>query len=220
MGEDRPFPGRFTGDFLRDSLPELEFQLEEACVKGDVSEVHDLLEQGADRNAPLDKELKTALIACELGWFDLVKWLVEVEGVGMDGPISRCRFRAIDHAGKNQFRWPHEGVEIADYLISRGTVYTWRGACVAGDIQRIDEYLQNGQDIIEQNPVLRNYNAVDCAIHGGCGKAAQFLVARGALVQIRNCQMPIWEEMLYSVGRGDSFMYKEWGLEEGAFTKL
>ena len=127
----------------------------------------------------------------------------------MDGPISRCGFRAIDYAGKarfcelgpsfsskclclgqEQFRWPNEEasffselatvatqcasmtsiqVEIADYLRSiesavnlsesqmrmrwyasnrrsMGSNYTWWGACFSGDIQRIDEYLQNGQE--------------------------------------------------------------------------
>lgn len=56
------------------------------------------------------------MIACQLGWpfglspslaftnkqprFHLVKWLVEFEGVDIDGPMSRCGFRAIDYAGK------------------------------------------------------------------------------------------------------------------------
>lgn len=29
-----------------------------------------------------------------------MKWLVEFEGVDLDGPMSRCGFRAIDYAGK------------------------------------------------------------------------------------------------------------------------
>ncbi|CAK9026150.1 Ribosomal RNA large subunit methyltransferase J [Durusdinium trenchii] len=219
--DERAYPERFTDDYFRDSLPELEFKLEEACVKGSIQEVHDLILKGADKDAPLDKELKTPLmIACQLGWFHLVKWLVEFEGVDIDGPVSRCGFRAIDYAGKEQFRWPNEEVEIADYLRSLGSNYTWWGACFAGDIPRIDEYLQNGQDINEVNPVLWNYNAVDCAIHGGCGKAAQFLVARGGIITVRNCHIPVWEDMLWSVGRGDAFMYKEMGLEEGPVTKL
>lgn len=219
--EERPFPDRFTNDIFRDSLPELEFRLEEACVKGDVQGVHDLIIQGADKNAPLDKELKTPLmIACQLGWFNLVKWLVEVEGADFDGPLSRSGLRAIDYAGKEQFRWPNEDMEIADYLRSMGSNYTWWGACFAGDIARIDEYLDNGQDINEINPVLWNYNGIDCAIYGGNGKAAQFMVARGGLIQIRNCHVPVWEEMLWSVGRSDAFMYKDWGIEEGTFVKL
>lgn len=219
--DERKYPERFTDDIFRDALPELEFRLEEACVKGSIQEVHDLILKGADKNAPLDKELKTPLmIACQLGWFHLVKWLVEFEGVDLDGPVSRCGFRAIDYAGKEQFRWPNEEVEIADYLRSLGSNYTWWGACFAGDIPRIDEFLQNGQDINEVNPVLWNYNAVDCAIHGGCGKAAQFLVARGGIITVRNCHIPVWEDMLWSLGRGDAFMYKEMGFEEGTFTKL
>lgn len=219
--EERPFPERFTNDIVRDSLPELEFRLEEAVVKGDVHEVHELIVQGADKNAPLDKELRTPLmIACQLGWIHLVKWLVEIEEVDMDGPISRCGFRAIDYAGKHHFRWPNEEVEIADYLKSQGSQYTWWGACFSGDIKRLDEYLQNGQDINEQNPVMWNYNGLECAIHGGCGKAAQFLVARGGLIQIRNCHIPVNEEMLWCVGRGDAYMYKEWGLEEGPYLKI
>jgi hypothetical protein len=218
--EERPYPERYTQDIFRDSLPELEFRLEEACIRGDVAEVHDLIEQGADKNAPLDSQLMTPLMtACDLGWFNLVKWLVEMEGVDMDGPISRAGMRAIDFAGKKGFRWPNEEVEIVDYMKSKGSQYTWWGACFAGDLYRIAEYLENGQDINEINPVWYNYNAMDCAIHGGNAKGCQFLVAKGALIQIRNCHIPVWDEMLPSVGRSDAYMYKEWGLEEGTYAK-
>jgi len=219
--EERPYPERFTNDIFRDSLPELEFRLEEACIRGDCQEVHDLIEQGADKNAPLDKDLRTPLmIACHCGWFNMVKWLVEMEGVDMDGPISRCGWRAIDFAGAQHFKWPNEEMEIVEYLKSMGSNFTWWGACTAGDMKRIDEYLANGQDINELNPVLWNRNGIDCAIHGGAGKAAQFLVARGGLIQLRNCHVPVFDDMLWSVGRGDAFMYKEWGLEEGSFFKI
>lgn len=219
--QERPYPERFTDDIFRDSLPELEFRLEAACVKGALQAVHDLILQGADKNAPLDQEKKTPLmIACSLGWFSLVKWLVEIEGVDPDGPMSMCGFRAIDYAGKNQFRWPNEDLEIADYLKSVGSNYTWWGACFSGDIDRIEEYLENGQDINEINPVWWNFNGVECAIYAGQGKVAQFLIARGALVQVRNCHVPITEEHFYSVGRGDSFYYKEQKLEEGQPVKF
>lgn len=213
--EDRKYPDRFTNDYFRDCLDELEFKLEQAVVKGDCQWVHSLIEQGADMHAPLDKEGKTALmIACQLGWIDLVKQLVEVEGVDINGPLSKCGFRAIDYAGKEQFRWPNE-IEIADYLKSKGGQYTWWGAAFTGDIRRLETYIQNGQDINEINPVLWNFNAMDCAVNGGCGKAASYLVARGALLQIRNCHVPVVDEMLWSIGRGDAFMYKDWGLEKG-----
>ena len=32
-----------------------------------------------------------------------MKWLVEFEGVDLDGPMSRCGFRAIDYAGKVRY---------------------------------------------------------------------------------------------------------------------
>jgi len=219
--EERPYPERFTNDIFRDSLPELEFQLEEALVKGDIGQVHELIAQGADKNAPLDKDLKTPLmVACQLGWFDLVKHLVEVEDVDIDGPISRCGFRAICYAGKELFRWPNEDVEIVDYLKCQGSQFTWWGAAFSGDIRRLDTYLANGQDINEINPVMWNFNAIDCAIQGGCGKAAQFLIARGGLIMVRNCHVPVFDEMLWSIGRGDSYMYKEWGIEEGSVFKI
>mmetsp|Transcript_10768 Transcript_10768/g.18894 ORF Transcript_10768/g.18894 Transcript_10768/m.18894 type:complete len:244 (-) Transcript_10768:46-777(-) len=218
--EDRPYPERYTGDFFRDSLPDVLFKLEQAAVKGDCEWAHSLIEMGADKNAALDKEGKTALmIACSLGWIDLVKQLVEVEDVDIDGPMSKCGFRAVDYAGKAQFRWPND-IEIADYLLSKGSQYTWWGAAFSGDIRRLETYLQNGQDINEINPVLWNYNAMDCAIHGGCSRATGFLAARGGLVQMRNCHLAVVDEMLWSIGRGDAFMYKEWGLEEGKFFKF
>ena len=120
---------------------------------------------------------------------------------------------------------------------------------------------RSGEDVNEINPVLWNYNAVDCsrrsvshdssrtcarllqrcafcsqgALYGGCGKAAQFLVARGGIITVRNCSLdavcsacpcdagtssavaccrlaghiPVWDEMLWSIGRGDAFMYKD-----------
>jgi len=214
--EERPYPERFTNDIARDSLPPLEFRLEEACVKGDCQEVHDLISQGADRNAALDKNLMTPLmIACKLGHFSLVKWLVEIEGVDVDGPMSRAGLRAIDYAGMEHFRWPNEDVAIADYMKSMGSNYTWWGACYTGDIKRIEEYLQNGQDINEQNPILHNNNAMECAIHGGCAKAAQFIACRGGMLMVRNCHIPIFEEMLSGVGRQDAFMYKEYRLDDG-----
>eukprot|EP00747_Dinoflagellata_sp_TGD_P155646 gnl/TRDRNA2_/TRDRNA2_177600_c1_seq1.p1 gnl/TRDRNA2_/TRDRNA2_177600_c1~~gnl/TRDRNA2_/TRDRNA2_177600_c1_seq1.p1 ORF type:complete len:259 (-),score=72.03 gnl/TRDRNA2_/TRDRNA2_177600_c1_seq1:77-802(-) len=217
--EERPYPERFTNDFFRDCLPELEYQLEEAVVAGDVEKVHELISKGADKDAKLNEKGMTALmIACELGWFHMVKYLVEVEEVNMD-LMARNGLRAICYAGKEQFRWPNEN-EIADYLKSKGSQYTWWGACFSGDIKRIEVYLENGQDINEVNPVLWNYNAIDCAVYGGCAMCAHFLAARGALIMVRNCHVPITEDMLYSIGRGDAYMYKEWGVEEGPWVKF
>mmetsp|Transcript_11194 Transcript_11194/g.25680 ORF Transcript_11194/g.25680 Transcript_11194/m.25680 type:complete len:243 (-) Transcript_11194:140-868(-) len=215
--EKRRYPERYTNDHIRDELPELEFQLEEAVTQNDIMRVHQLISKGANKDATLDKDGRTALmIASGLGWFDMVQHLVEVEGVDMDGVLSRSGLRAIDYAGKEQFRWPN-GVPITDYLKSMGSQHTWWGAALAGDIRRMEVYLQHGQDIDDVNPVFWNYTALDCAIYGGCGKAAQYLVARGALITIRNAQVPFFEEMMYDNTRDAAFYYKEIGVEKGPF---
>mmetsp|Transcript_11360 Transcript_11360/g.25813 ORF Transcript_11360/g.25813 Transcript_11360/m.25813 type:complete len:241 (-) Transcript_11360:35-757(-) len=218
--QERPFPERFTNDFTRDSLPELEFQLEEAVTQNDIIRVHQLIAKGANKDAALDKDGRTALmIASALGWMNLVQHLVEVECVDMDGPVSRSGLRAIDYAGKEQFRWPN-GLPILDYLKSVGSQHTWWGASLSGDIRRLEVYLQNGQDVDEINPVFWNYSALDCAIYAGCGKTAQYLIARGALVGVRNCQVPVTEEMMYELGRESSFYFKEIGVEKGPYQKI
>jgi len=43
----------------------------------------------------------------------------------------------------------------------RGLEYTWRGAVIGGDLDRINEFLENGQDIEERTGYL---------IYLGCGK--------------------------------------------------
>ena len=46
---------------------------------------------------------QTKIRSAAIARFHLVKWLVEFEGVDLDGPVSRCGFRAIDYAGKAPF---------------------------------------------------------------------------------------------------------------------
>ncbi len=36
------------------------------------------------------------------------------------------------------------------FLQDRGLEYTWRGAVIGGDLDRINEFLENGQDIEER----------------------------------------------------------------------
>lgn len=57
-------------------------KMRQACVKGSIQEVHDLILKGADKNAPLDKELKTPFLVGQVTgsgsfWLDknnLVDW--------------------------------------------------------------------------------------------------------------------------------------------------
>jgi len=133
----------------------------------------------------------------------------------MGNLISLCGFRAIDYAAKEEHQFPKDDNDIVSYLKQCGSNHTWWGAACAGDIRRIDTYLENGQDINDINPVLRNYNAVDCAIFNGHAKAAQFLIARGGMCQIRNAHMAVKHEMLWSIGREEAFYYKSKKLEDG-----
>lgn len=50
--------------------------MRQACVKGSIQEVHDLILKGADKNASLDKELKTPFLVGQVtgsGFFWLDK---------------------------------------------------------------------------------------------------------------------------------------------------
>merc|ERR1719463_128712 len=119
------------------------------------------------------------MIACRQGYAELVGMLVERYEVDMDGPLSRCGFRAIDYAAYHHYRFPN------DVMIA--------------------EYLKNGQDVNEVNPVLYNYNAVECAVSGGHEKIAQWLMVQGGISAIRNCSEPKCDEDLWDLGRGTAF---------------
>jgi len=211
--KDRKYPERFTHDYFRDSLPQDLFQFEQAAVDGDVGMVRTLLEKGVDKNAPLDNNGMTALmIAAMMGNWDLIQLLVEEHGADLDGPLSKSGFRAIDFAGYNHFRFPNEH-PITEYLKSKGSKHTWWGALYAGDFQRVKEYVDHGQDIDEINPVLFNGNAVYHATMAGQARIAQWLVAKGGTIAVRNCHNVDTDEMQWSIGRGDAFYYKAQGCE-------
>jgi hypothetical protein len=217
--EERKYPERFTNDAFRDNLPEDLWRLENACVAASgndeganerwIEEVRRIIRCGADVNAPLDKDgLTPLMIACKMGTWPLVKALVEEMDADLDGPISRAGFRAIDYAGYEGFRFPNEH-PITCYLKSKGSQHTWWGALWAGDLPRVAEYIDHGQDIDEINPVLWNGNGVWHAMWSGNARVMQYLIARGGTQAIRNCHNPDTHEDMWSIGRGDAFYYKE-----------
>merc|ERR1712151_50485 len=55
------------------------------------------------------------------------------------------------------------------YLKSKGSQHTWWGALTAGDFKRVKEYVDNGQDVNEINPVLWNGNSTYIAHEWGLG---------------------------------------------------
>mmetsp|Transcript_56534 Transcript_56534/g.132590 ORF Transcript_56534/g.132590 Transcript_56534/m.132590 type:complete len:242 (-) Transcript_56534:104-829(-) len=214
LEEDRKFPERFTNDYFTDTLPEDLFALENAIVDGDVNTVRKLLAAGVDKDAPLNSSYMTALmIACMMGNWDLIQLLVEDYEADMDGPVSRAGFRAIDYAAAQGFRFPNDH-PICEYLKSKGSQHTWWGAVIAGDFKRVAEYVDNGQDVDETNPVLWNGNAMMLAQEYGNPRVAQWLATKGATVMVRNCHNIDTHEMKWSVGRGDSFYYKAQKVEK------
>lgn len=209
---ERKYPERYTTDYYKDRLPEDLWQLEEACSSSAHARVAELIEDGADANAPLDMDYNTPLmIGCRLGDPQLVGMLVEHYSVDLDGPLSRAGLRAIDIAAKLHHHFPSD-CQIVEYLKSKGSQHTWWGAAYASDTDRLTEYIDNGQDINEMNPALYNHNAVEMALESGSDKVARWLVAQGGIAPIRN-ENPTCDEDLWDVGRGSCFYYKEQGLE-------
>ena len=211
--EERKFPQRYSGDYFRDTLPPDLYELEQAVVDGDVFTVRKLLQAGVNLNAPLDSNHMTALmISCMMGNWDLIQLLVEDFEADLDGPLSRAGLRAIDYAGYEGFRFPSEH-PICEYLKSKGSQHTWWGACCAGDFNRVKEYVDNGQDVDEINPVLWNGNGIFIAKEFGHNHIAQYLLTKGGTVVVRNCHTIDTHEMKWSIGRGDAFVYKSLKVE-------
>ena len=211
--EERKFAQRYSGDYFRDTLPPDLYELEQAVVDGDVFTVRKLLQAGVNLNAPLDSNHMTALmISCMMGNWDLIQLLVEDFEADLDGPLSRAGLRAIDYAGYEGFRFPSEH-PICEYLKSKGSQHTWWGACCAGDFNRVKEYVDNGQDVDEINPVLWNGNGIFIAKEFGHNHIAQYLLTKGGTVVVRNCHTIDTHEMKWSIGRGDAFVYKSLKVE-------
>jgi ankyrin repeat protein len=153
------------------------------------------------------------MISCMMGNWDLIQMLVEDFGADLDGPISRGGFRAIDFAAAEGFRFPNEH-PIVEYLKSKGSQHTWWGALAAGDFKRVKEYVDNGQDVNEVNPVLWNGNSIHVAHEYGQTRIAQWLLTQGAAIIMRNNSNVDNIEMKWSVGRHDCFYYKAQRMEK------
>merc|ERR1712107_521953 len=68
-----------------------------------------------------------------------------------------------------------------------GSQHTWWGAIIAQDFKRVKEYVDNGQDVDEMNPVLWNANAIFLAQEFGTNRIASYLLSKGGTVAVRNC---------------------------------
>mmetsp|Transcript_30451 Transcript_30451/g.80752 ORF Transcript_30451/g.80752 Transcript_30451/m.80752 type:complete len:239 (+) Transcript_30451:69-785(+) len=206
--EERKNPERYSGDYFRDTLPQDLWEFENAVVDGDVFTVRKCLEAGVNPNAPLDSNSLTGLmIACTMGNWDIVQLLVEDFDADLDGPLSRAGMRAVDYAGAQGYRFPNEH-PITEYLKSQGSQHTWWGAVASGDFMRVKEFVDNGQDVDECNPVLWNGNGIFIAQEFGQMRIAQYLVTKGGTAMVRNCHTVDSHENKWSIGRHDAFFYK------------
>jgi len=186
---------------------------EHACCMGD-SDVIDwyVTNHDVDLNAIVEERENHGdtplMTGVRNGNFYFVRRLVTHFGVDMDGPVNEAGFRAIDLAAKLQMFEP-AGIAIYDWLKKMGSKTTWWGAAMYGDFPRIQEFLDNGQDIDEINPIEWNRNAVEMAIEQGQGKCAKWLVTKGATIMVRNCNCPMTRAEAWDIGREESYYHKE-----------
>eukprot|EP00971_Amphidinium_carterae_P297627 5913161-Amphidinium_carterae.2 len=95
-----------------------------------------------------------------------------------------------------------EVADIVNYLKDKGLEYTWRGAIVGGDIDRVNEFLENGQDVEERGGYFceGNYQMTgfELAVKYGRFSLARYLLVLGAVIPRDICQMqcPFQSDML------------------------
>ncbi|CAE7706369.1 DNA-binding protein RFXANK [Symbiodinium microadriaticum] len=205
-------PPRKRGDFLSsrprlhgsryvDALPDVDQQLENSIVMGDLAWVKDCIKKGANVNCRLDEKGFTPLmLASEGGWANIVRYLVENTDVEMDA-VDSGGFNAADIAALNGYlSWEERGknadvADIVNYLKDRGLEYTWRGAVIGGDIDRINEFLENGQDIEERTGYYcegnYQYTAFQMAMKFGRQNVARYLLCLGAVIPRDICETQI-----------------------------
>merc|ERR1712061_173401 len=76
---------------------------------------------------------------------------------------------------------------------SHSMQYTWLGAAMAEDIDRLWEYLENGQDVNERGGHF-NKTAMEEAIDNGGFWTARFLMVKGAVGSVLPAHVAMPEE--------------------------
>merc|ERR1712216_900027 len=84
-------------------------------------------------------------------------------------------------------------IDIASYLKSKGMAYTWFGAALAGDVDRLWEFLENGQDVNEIGGHFA-HNAAQQALDNGNTWTARFLMVKGGALGPQPKQFDFNEE--------------------------
>jgi len=192
---------RLHGSRYVDALPDIDQQLENAVTLGDLQWVRDCVKKGANVNCRMDERGSTPLMmAVAAGWINVVKYMVEFTDLDLEA-VDSGGHNAADIAGMYGFTsWEEQGfnaevADIANYLKDHGLEYSWRGAIMGGDIDRINEFLENGQDIEERTGYFcegnYQFTGVQLAVKFGRMNVARYLMVLGAVVPRDLCQMQI-----------------------------
>mmetsp|Transcript_15367 Transcript_15367/g.40797 ORF Transcript_15367/g.40797 Transcript_15367/m.40797 type:complete len:220 (+) Transcript_15367:102-761(+) len=198
---------RLYGNDAIDSMPELVQDWYHAVGTpmglGNFPWAKESVKKGVDVNARLDAYGGTALfLAIEQCNWAMVKYLVEEVKVDLE-LVDYGGFNALDYAAachQHHLDKPpvlQDGTlaptDIASYLKSQGMAYTWFGAALAEDIDRLWEYLENGQDVNERGGHF-NKNALEEAADNGGFWTARFLMVKGGISGTKLSQITMPEE--------------------------
>lgn len=183
---------RVYGNDIIDNLPGLVQEWYHAIGSpmgsGNLAWAKECVQKGVDVDARLDVYGGTALfLAIEQCNWTMVQWLVEEAKVDLE-VLDYGGYNALDYAAACHCHHPDKPpilpdgtvapMDIASYLKTMGMQYTWFGAAMAEDIDRLWEYLDNGQDINERGGHF-NKTAVEEAMDNGGFWTARFLMVKG-----------------------------------------
>jgi len=155
---------------------------------GNFAWAKDCIKKGVDINAPLDAYGGNALfLAIEQRNWPMMVWLVEEAGIDLE-TLDYGGYNALDYAAACHNHHPSNPCELPDgssapmdmasYLKSKGMEYTWLGAVLAEDIDKIWEFYENGQDLNDRGGHY-NRNAIEEANDHGNAWTARFLMVLG-----------------------------------------
>ncbi|CAE7923321.1 unnamed protein product, partial [Symbiodinium sp. KB8] len=188
---------RIYGNDTIDSMPELVQEWYHAVGTpmgvGNMAWAKECVKKGVDVNARLDAYGGTALfLAIEQGNWDMMKWLVEEAKVDLE-ILDYGGYNALDYAAACHWHHPDRPpmlpggkpapMDIASFLKGQGMQHTWFGAALAEDIDRLWEFLENGQDVNERGGHF-NKSALEEAADNGGYWTAKFLMVKGGQVSV------------------------------------
>jgi len=185
---------RIYGNDTVDSMPEMVQEWYHAVATpmgiGNFPWAKECIKKGVDVNVRLDSYGGNALfVAIEQANWAMVQWLVEEANIDLE-LVDYGGYNALDYAAACHCHHPDKPpvlpdgstapTDIASYLKSQGMQYSWFGAALAEDIDRLWEFLENGQDVNDRGGHF-NRTAVEEALDNGGFWTARFLMVKGGV---------------------------------------